>query len=342
MNVLHVVNQLGYGGTEKNIFNICKYAGESKNFIAVLKEKGNAFENFTKYAKVYFQPDLIKLCDEENIEIIHIHRAGFKEDEFLKPFENLNIPIIETNIFANFDSSELSQKLIKLHLLISYDSINTLSKNANGNIPSWYNFDILYLATDDELLDVYPLFDNNNVGRISREDDLKWHKICIDALSFLKDKMDFRFNVIGLTNYYRTMIQIQNFYNKVQEMPQMYSIELLKEYMQSLSVYIHGSQIGETFGLSIAEAMMSGLPIVTLSTPETDNAQTELVSDKVTGFVCKNLDEYCFSLLYVLRNKKLANIMGNRGRERARHLFAASKITRKLENVYKQIKMEYK
>jgi glycosyltransferase involved in cell wall biosynthesis len=49
---------------------------------------------------------------------------------------------------------------------------------------------------------------------------------------------------------------------------------------------LHMSQIGESFGYTVAEAMQHGLPVITRSTPWCDNAQVELVEHDLTGIVC--------------------------------------------------------
>ena len=145
MKILHVCNQLGLGGTEKNIYNLIKSSDDDCEFFVVaLKEKGERFDDFKEYSNVFFNSNIKKLIKENEIDLVHIHRAGFKEEHFLEPLENLKIPVVETNIFANFDNSELSKKVIDLHLLISYDSLNTLLKNANRKLPDWYKCKILY------------------------------------------------------------------------------------------------------------------------------------------------------------------------------------------------------
>src|SRR5215470_11837740 len=49
------------------------------------------------------------------------------------------------------------------------------------------------------------------------------------------------------------------------------------------------SQIGETFGLAMAEAMCCGLPVIVNSTPSMDNAQVELCDHGKTGLVANSL-----------------------------------------------------
>lgn len=45
--------------------------------------------------------------------------------------------------------------------------------------------------------------------------------------------------------------------------------------------------MGESFGMVIAEAMTVGIPVLTISTEDKDNAQIELVDNEITGLVVK-------------------------------------------------------
>ena len=44
--------------------------------------------------------------------------------------------------------------------------------------------------------------------------------------------------------------------------------------------FLHVSRIGESFGMVLCEAMLCGVPVVTLSTPLKDNSQLEVVGPR--------------------------------------------------------------
>lgn len=329
MRILHVINQLGYGGSEKNLYNIIRSTQGVEHTVAVLQNKG---ERFNDFQKTYFQPDLTKLAELH--DVIHIHRAGWTEDSFLKSFENSNKPIVETNVFARFDGSYLSQKLIKKHLVVSNNSVNTLIQQCGGKVPEWYDVEVVYNNVSNEFFNAKPLFNELSVGRISRADDTKWHDVCLYA-AYEAQRLGAKFHVLGMTPMKRSKCSLMGIkaieYNQTSDVNQLISI------LEKMCVFIHGSDIGETFGISIAEAMAAGLPVITLSTTYTDNAQAELVSDGVTGFVCGNTTEYKEACNVLLKNIDLAKKMGQLGRERARLLFSEDRIAKKMVRIYKDV-----
>jgi glycosyltransferase involved in cell wall biosynthesis len=67
----------------------------------------------------------------------------------------------------------------------------------------------------------------------------------------------------------------------------------------AMDVFVHGSTMGESFGMSIAEAMRCGLPVVANETPmeNCDNAQGELVLHGETGYLVNDP----LSLVHALR-----------------------------------------
>jgi hypothetical protein len=53
----------------------------------------------------------------------------------------------------------------------------------------------------------------------------------------------------------------------------------------AMDVFLHASRIGESFGMVLAEALLCGVPVITLGTPDKDNSQLELVGHESGGLV---------------------------------------------------------
>ena len=86
----------------------------------------------------------------------------------------------------------------------------------------------------------------------------------------------------------------------------------------------------------IAEAMASGLPVVTIATPQRKkcNAQAEVVDHNVTGYVVRFAWQYADAVIDLLENQDVRERFAARGYEKAREQFEASRLTRKLEALY--------
>jgi glycosyltransferase involved in cell wall biosynthesis len=79
---------------------------------------------------------------------------------------------------------------------------------------------------------------------------------------------------------------------------------------------IHASSWGESFGYTIAEGLAAGLPLIVRSTPWGDNAQVELVTNGVSGYVCSSVGEMARRLEQLAVDPAGRRRMGEEGRAR--------------------------
>jgi hypothetical protein len=73
--------------------------------------------------------------------------------------------------------------------------------------------------------------------------------------------------------------------HRIIEIPFIYGDENLRVCYTAMNTFLHASSIGESFGLVLAEAMLCGCPVITLSTPAKDNSQLEVVGHERGGLV---------------------------------------------------------
>jgi glycosyltransferase involved in cell wall biosynthesis len=171
-------------------------------------------------------------------------------------------------------------------------------------------------------------------GRHSRPDMYKWSPINVQILPLIKNEIpDAKFHVIGLPDDYRAAIKRMGCEGMVVEYPTTNSQEEIAKFLNGLTVFTHGAMIGESFGLNIAEAMATGLPVVTHYGG--DGAQAELVRDNINGYVVDQNDirKYADAVIALLKNPDLAYSMGGYGTEFAKE-FQADKVTKKLEEIF--------
>ncbi|PUE17948.1 hypothetical protein B9Z48_10205 [Limnohabitans sp. WS1] len=91
----------------------------------------------------------------------------------------------------------------------------------------------------------------------------------------------------------------------------------LSDFYAACDFMVHSSAIGESYGLSMAEAMLRGLPVVVDSTPKMDNAQIELVVSDETGFVVQSIDGFVDCVERLARQHDLRTKMSAASRTRA-------------------------
>lgn len=89
----------------------------------------------------------------------------------------------------------------------------------------------------------------------------------------------------------------------------------LRAAYSAMDIMAHAASQGESFGYVVAESMLCEVPVVTLSTPWGDNAQTELVKSGVTGIVAHTSREFVQSLQRLVDSPNERRVMGRTGRE---------------------------
>jgi len=334
IRVLHVCNQLGIGGTEKAIQIFAKHLNRSRFevFVCGLKSGGIRVSQLEQLGiPVFLQPrDINQLVEELKIDVCHVHRAGDYEAGTL-PDKVLGMPkIIETNIFNAIDTKENGR--IDCHLFPSkwskdrYASDHTLLENVR--------YEALYLPVDfDEFPPITKPF-TSTIGRCSRADDQKWHIVCVNSLPKIFRKVPETQCIFqGVTERVKDRLKALGLSDRVELSEPVVHV---KDFYSRLDVFTHGARVGEGYGVVMAEAMANGLPVVTISTPQRKkcNAQGEVVEHNVTGFVCRFQWQYAGAVVELLKNHDLRRQFARKSYEKAREEFEASKLTRKLEQIY--------
>ena len=337
VRVLHSCGQLDIGGSEKTLQIFCKYLDKSRfEVFACGRLRGGVRVKELEHLgiPVFVQPKrLNELVEELKIDICHVHRSGHYEPGSL-PEKSKGWPrIVETNVFHDFDPVEKDR--IDWHLFVSDFSRNRY-KEQRGEDPG-SRYDVLYNPVDfEEFAGVEKTF-TYTIGRLSRPDDQKWHKVCVNALPKIFGKVpQTRCVIQGATDQVRARLEKLGLQERVELIaPNLHVCDFYRQ----VDVFTHGARVGETFGIVIAEAMANRIPVVTLSTPNRKkaNAQTELVEHKETGFVCRFSWQYAEAVIELLENHELRERFGKRSYEKAREEFDAAVLTRKLERIYLEL-----
>lgn len=137
-------------------------------------------------------------------------------------------------------------------------------------------------VSDDEIL----------VCRVGRPDIRKWSERLEAALPHIFARVPkLRFAFLAAPESKAARLR-QRFGRRVLTLAPTSDQAYLSEFYAACDFMVHSSAIGESFGLSMAEAMLRGLPLVVDSTPDMDNAQVELVVSGETGFVVQSISGF--------------------------------------------------
>ena len=125
-------------------------------------------------------------------------------------------------------------------------------------------------------------------GSLARPDPLKWPAFLFDAFEEVAQRHpDAYFLVAGLSDSARGRIAAlpEGVRRRIVELPFFHDDALLRTCYSAMDVFLHGSPIGESFGLVFVEALLCGTPIVTHATPAKHNSQVEVVGHERGGLV---------------------------------------------------------
>ncbi len=350
IRVAHYLSTLGLGGTDKTamIFARSVNKAEFETFF-FYKNPGERLEEF----QGIFGGDLIQVSSNQDFrekvaslgpQIFHVYRSGYKE--FPQPGVNFNVPrFVETNVFGSIDVSPLvSKTLFMSHWLFKHVLGREFNVNDSGIPP---RFDYLNNPVDapmtNQKMDL-GLPDNAIVlGRCGRPDDGIYDNINVVAAYRLREAgYPIHFLVMAPPPAMTAELKLRGVPHTIVE-PTVDPMTLSKFY-NTVDIYCHARADGETFGCNIAEAMIHSKPVVThIAVPSHPGmgvfqSQTELVVDKMTGFVTKHDSVvYMEAVEALINNPDLRKRMGRMSYTRAMSNYHTPVVIEKLERIYREI-----
>jgi glycosyltransferase involved in cell wall biosynthesis len=285
-------------------------------------------------------------------DVVHVSRGGLVDPEIPEARRRAGVPVlIETNVFGLFDASP-DEPAFDCHLFMSQMCAMRYRRQRGIDPDAFFaRHRALYnpidvdrlraLAPDDkraarEALGLDP--DRPTVGRIGRADDRKWSPILIAMLpTLLRLVPDAQVVLVGLTDERRKQLRRLGLEDRVVALEPTPDEERLATFYAALDVLAGTAVIGESFGVSLAEAQALGIPVVTSSTPWADNAQVEVVRHGETGLVANHPRPFGEAVARLLADDAERAAFGARARAHADRHFAAGPVTRQLERLYESL-----
>lgn len=295
INVLHLINYLGSGGSEIYIYNLAKKLhNDSCKFYIAYSEIGKGLELFNEIGveTINFPMNspfdikaalkLKRLCKELNIQIIHTHFLRENYISILSKllgnkvrlintrhmiFQNSKFTIIANKIFTRFNdyliavSSSVKDQMINIEGL----QRNKIKLIYTGvDIDEWSNINVSTFKDKFNLSEYSILI--TTIARFSEE---KGYDFLLDSIAKFKEyleetnkKLDYKFILVGEGELLEIAIKKAKEYNIFENILFTGYRRDIKNILKSSDIFILPSK-NEAFGISILEAMAAGVPVIT-------------------------------------------------------------------------------
>jgi glycosyltransferase involved in cell wall biosynthesis len=362
IRVLTIVCDLGPGGTQRVAQNCAigyKKAGLESAVLAMngggSREESLSITNVDLFIGGALRKDkdsAFHLAKKWNPTVVHIHRHGRTDLEtglIMRDFKERGCPILETNVFARTDYSR-DRGLIDVHLHLSRWSLwkwqqwsrivkpapigvvvpNVVDSRAFFPVPS----DKSRASRKDHGIPGEAFV----IGRVGQPWLGKWSGLMFDAFKMVASiHKDVYLLLVGMPKQLRARIKLLpwNLQQRIIEIPFILGDENLRTCYSSMDAFLHASSIGESFGMVLAEAMLCGCPIITLSTPVKDNSQLEVVGHERGGLVVTNTKSMVEAMLRLYSDKVLREKFARQGAEWVRAKYDVSQVMPTLIKIIK-------
>ena len=335
-------------GMNRNIFEIKALAyygevgGKEKDFADMGVELVLANGNLEVVAGAIkkWQPD-----------VIHIHRSGHYVPIELDIFRmaksiNPSMVILETSVFGKYDKKSLP--LIDCSLQISKMMLNERYVKAVG----YFDFDrtkVVYNPVDCQGWDKMGITDDEVeafknklgikendfvIGKSGRPHIAKWSDLLLDMMPYLvKLAPNTKFIVQEMPSSRKKRVLRSKYKDRYILLDQTFDDRRVALFYKTIDVYVHASKIGESFGMTLAEAGIFKKPVVVNSTPNRDNNQLDLIEHMKTGIIANYPQTFARAIEYLYKNKDIRIKMGEAARAKIAATYNPGRIAEQLEKI---------
>ena len=308
MRILTITPGLSIGGTERAAQNF-SIGYKRQGCEVVVFNHGRDGVRKENLEKAGCRVQMVGQINEQSLEelnlgdfdVVHIHREGRKnerENALLAWARGLAKIIVETNVFFAIDYS-VGNTWIDVHFQLA--EINRQHWLRRGGdkptavIPNPVDVEEFPLCSSEEVKcfrKFHQIPENAFVfGRIGQPIPGKWDPFIVRAFERLAAEnphvylllvgasADVRHAAFGLAKDVAQRVVLLDMLEDPRQLGACYS---------AMDCFLHAARQGESFGYVLTEALLYGVPVVTLSRPHRDNAQTEVIRHNVDGLVVRS------------------------------------------------------
>ena len=352
MRILTVVPGMGVGGTERAALNLTLGIRALGAEVAVLAhtERGPREDVFRAADVPVFGPGETVAAAGWRADIVHIHRTGYacrRETALLAALKAPGVRVVETNVFARFDAGE-GGRLIDAHCLLSRWCAwkwrawggPAARRKRMFILPNPVDGAGMARVADEARAAVRASLgvprERFLFGRVGQPHAAKWSPRMIDAFAAVARTRDAGLLLVGAPEDILARVRAlpDPLRPRVVALPVTASDRRLSELLSAMDGFLHVSRIGESFGMVLCEAMLCGVPVVTLSTPLKDNSQLEVVGHGTGGIVALRPEALPQAMLALIDDADLRARVRAEGPERVRSLCGVERVSRTAMDIY--------
>ncbi len=350
-HIAHWIWNLGIGGDAKNA---CSLAAAQTSWAKVsiltqAAEPGDRAKNLTadsiRVSGAIDTDERLRLwIDEAKPSLFLFHRSGRQhplETSLVRAASSLSIPCFEYNTFGRVDES--TDQLWTGHCHLSRTSLMRYAQrrhwsplNTPGHAAIGYPVNFAEIIQPEERRAAREALRIDSqafvILRLLRPDLRKWDATPVLAVHrLLAAQPPVHLLLMSAPDSRKNWIR-RNCGPSVTLLDPSVSESNVRQALAASNCLVNFSNIGETFGLALAEAMASGLPALVNSTPRMDNAQIELCRHQSTGLVANTISSLAASIRYLQANPAKAEQFGLAGRSFIQTNFAGNIVEARLRN----------
>ncbi|HEY8705098.1 MAG TPA: glycosyltransferase family 4 protein [Gaiellaceae bacterium] len=357
LDVVLIANALGLGGTEKGLVTHARSFDPARVRVRVVEARENgprAQELRAAGIDVAGAAGDIDALTPllAGADVVHVFRSGGFEPLVPSAVRRAGVPVlVETNVFGQVDGSD-DERLFSMHLFVSrfcaarYRERRGLGEDAlfhdRHRVSTW-PLDIERIAEEmperraaRAALGLDP--DRPVVVRVGRPDERKWRDLLAEMVPPLLDAVpNAQVLLVGAPPRGLRRLAALHVLDRVYLLPETPAEGVVLAAYAAADVVVSAAAIGESCSVAIAEAMVAGRPVVTSSTPWTDNAQIEQVNEGRTGHVADHPAAFADAVASLLLDPDRAAEYGEAARSHAVALHDARLLTRQLERLYEAL-----
>lgn len=354
MNILVIAGD-GIGGTEKAAFlfaselarrghRVIAQASEGKPRVAEFMAAGGEVASFA-----YTAQSIESAIRKHEIHLVHQHVSGYGDHRelyaALDRMGDKRPKLIETNVFGQLLDFH-DQNHVDMRMFVSLTSGVQAFRRTRliSTPPDIHKQMILFNPLDpdedseelnrDSFRESLGILPGNSLAiRVGRPGH-KWARWECEAFrQARRENSNLRLILMEPPLPITVDIGQRRYGEGIIVCPATSDYQFLNRFYKSADIMIHASNFGESFGYTVAEAMISGLPLITRATPWGDNAQTELVKHNETGYICGSVRGMAKALIALSSDEAARIKMGQAGRERILAMTSLTHETDLLEEI---------